>query len=80
MLNLANPAAAVRKQIATLTASYDDKEQYFVDTLAYEIAKLAAASYPNPVILRMSDFKTNEYANLIGGQQFEPNEANPMIG
>lgn len=72
--------AAVRKQIATLTASYPDKEQYFVDTLAYGIAKLAAASYPNPVILRMSDFKTNEYANLIGGQQFEPKEANPMIG
>ena len=70
----------VRKQIATLTASYSDKEQYFVDTLAYGIAKLAAASYPNPVILRMSDFKTNEYANLIGGQQFEPKEENPMIG
>lgn len=72
--------AQVRKQIASLTASYADKEQYFVDTLAYGVAKIAAASYPNPVILRMSDFKSNEYANLIGGQQFEPQEANPMIG
>lgn len=72
--------AKVRKQIATLTASYADKEQYFVDTLAFGIAKIAAASYPNPVILRMSDFKSNEYANLIGGQYFEPDEQNPMIG
>ncbi len=71
---------AVRKQIATLTAAYDDKEQYFVDTLAYGVAKIAAAFYPHPVILRMSDFKTNEYANLIGGRQFEPEEENPMIG
>lgn len=83
-LALTRPSAItdpkVRKKIAVLTASYDDKEQYFVDTLAYGIAKIAAASYPNPVILRMSDFKSNEYANLIGGQQFEPDEENPMIG
>ncbi len=73
-------SAKVRRQIADLTASYADKEQYFVDTLAHGVAKIAAASYPHPVILRMSDFKSNEYANLIGGQQFEPQEANPMIG
>ena len=69
-----------RKQIAELTASYPDKEQYFVDNLAFGIAKIAAVAYPNPVIVRMSDFKTNEYSNLIGGKQFEPVEDNPMIG
>jgi pyruvate,water dikinase len=70
----------VRKQIAELTASYPDKERYFVDNLAYGIAKIAAPQYPNPVIVRMSDFKTNEYAGLIGGQPFEPKEENPMLG
>jgi pyruvate,water dikinase len=70
----------VRKQIAELTASYPDKEKYFVDNLAYGIAKIAAPQYPNPVIVRMSDFKTNEYAGLIGGQPFEPKEENPMLG
>jgi len=70
----------VRKQIGELTAAYPDKEQYFVDNLAFGIAKIAAVAYPHPVIVRMSDFKTNEYANLIGGQAFEPEEDNPMIG
>lgn len=70
----------VRKQIAELTAAYADKEQYFVDNLAFGIAKIAAVAYPHPVVVRMSDFKTNEYANLIGGQPFEPEEDNPMIG
>lgn len=70
----------VAAQIARLTASYPDKEQYFVDNIAYGIARIAAAHYPRPVIVRMSDFKTNEYASLIGGQQFEPHEENPMIG
>lgn len=69
-----------KAQIEKLTASYSDKEKYFVDNLAYGIARIAAAHYPNPVIVRMSDFKTNEYASLIGGQQFEPHEENPMIG
>jgi pyruvate,water dikinase len=69
-----------RQQIQKLTQGYEDKTEYFVDNLARGIAKIAAAQYPNPVIVRMSDFKTNEYADLIGGQQFEPEEANPMLG
>lgn len=68
------------RRIAQLTNGYDDKEEYFVDHLAQGIAKIAASQYPYPVIVRMSDFKTNEYANLIGGKQFEPEEANPMLG
>jgi pyruvate, water dikinase len=69
-----------REQIEKLTAAYDSKPDYFVKTLARGIATIAAAHYPNPVIVRMSDFKTNEYANLIGGQGFEPDEENPMLG
>lgn len=69
-----------RRQIREITGAYPDKERYFVDNLAFGIAKIAAAAYPNPVIVRMSDFKTNEYSNLIGGKQFEPEEDNPMIG
>jgi pyruvate,water dikinase len=71
---------AARKAIAELTRGFADKTEYFVDRLARGIAKIAAAQYPEPVIVRMSDFKTNEYANLIGGRQFEPHEENPMIG
>ncbi|MEA2086062.1 MAG: phosphoenolpyruvate synthase [Chloroflexota bacterium] len=70
----------VRQQIARLTRRYDDKSEYFVDCLAQGIARIAASQYPKPVIVRMSDFKTNEYANLIGGKQFEPDEENPMLG
>jgi len=69
-----------RKTIEKLTRGYSDKTEYFVDRLARGIAKIAAPQYPNPVIVRMSDFKTNEYADLIGGEQFEPGEANPMLG
>jgi len=71
---------SVRRQIEKLTAGYTDKRDYFVDTLAYGVARLAASQFPHPVIVRMSDFKTNEYAELIGGRQFEPAEENPMIG
>lgn len=71
---------SAKKQIEELTVGYEDKRQYFVDKLSYGIAKIAAAFYPKPVILRMSDFKTNEYANLIGGKKYEPVEDNPMIG
>ncbi|MFZ2494460.1 MAG: phosphoenolpyruvate synthase [Candidatus Saccharimonadales bacterium] len=71
---------SVRATIKNLTVGYDDLSQYFVDKLAEGIAMLGAAFYPNPVIVRFSDFKTNEYANLIGGTQFEPIENNPMIG
>ncbi|MGM5480774.1 MAG: phosphoenolpyruvate synthase, partial [Nanobdellota archaeon] len=70
----------VKKQIDELTAGYEDKTQYYVDTLAHGVAMIASAFYPEKVILRLSDFKTNEYANLIGGTQFEPKEDNPMIG
>ncbi len=67
-------------QIAKLTAQYEDKSQFFIDKLAYGIGTIAAAFYPKPVIVRLSDFKSNEYANLLGGRQFEPREENPMIG
>jgi pyruvate, water dikinase len=69
-----------QKQIDKLTAQYDDKPQYFIDKLAHGIGTIAAAFYPKPVIVRLSDFKSNEYANLLGGRQFEPREENPMIG
>ena len=68
------------QQIRNLTQGYEDKQDYFVENLARGIAKIAASQYPHPVIVRMSDFKTNEYANLIGGSQFEPHEDNPMLG
>jgi pyruvate,water dikinase len=69
-----------KRTIAELTRGYDDKTEYFVDRLARGLARIAAAYYPKPVIVRMSDFKTNEYANLIGGTAFEPKEENPMLG
>ncbi len=71
---------AARRAIAELTRGYESKSDYFVEALALGLARIAAAFYPKPVIVRMSDFKTNEYANLIGGAEFEPAEANPMIG
>ena len=71
---------AVKETIRSLTTGYDDKPQFFVDSLAQGVAMIAAAFFPKPVIVRMSDFKTNEYANLIGGGPFEPHEENPMIG
>ncbi|MCI0534721.1 MAG: hypothetical protein L0Z50_05790, partial [Verrucomicrobiales bacterium] len=77
------PAAlddATRAQIDRLTAGYTDKPQFFVDKLAQGVAMIAAAFYPKDVILRLSDFKTNEYANLIGGKAYEPIEENPMLG
>jgi len=69
-----------KRRIADLTRGYDDKPRYFVDHLALGIGKIAASQWPEPVIVRMSDFKTNEYADLIGGKAFEPDEANPMLG
>ncbi|MEG4225038.1 phosphoenolpyruvate synthase [Microcoleus sp. N9_B2] len=71
---------SVKEEIAELTALYQHKPDFFTDKLAHGIATIAAAFYPNPVIVRMSDFKSNEYANLLGGRQFEPKEENPMIG
>jgi pyruvate,water dikinase len=69
-----------RKEIEELTRNYEIRSDFFVDMLAQGIAKIAAAFYPNQSVTRMSDFKSNEYANLIGGKYFEPHEENPMIG
>ncbi len=70
----------VKQQIDEITVGYKDKKQFYVDKLAEGIARIAAAFYPKDVIVRLSDFKTNEYAELIGGQQYEPEEDNPMLG
>ena len=72
--------AFVKDKIAQITALYEHKPTFFVNKLAQGIARITAAFYPKPVIVRMSDFKSNEYANLLGGRQFEPNEENPMLG
>ena len=69
-----------RNKIEALTRHYPTREQYFIDKLSQGVATIAAAFYPKDVIVRMSDFKTNEYANLLGGKDFEPVEENPMIG
>lgn len=73
-------AGPVKEQIRQLTSNYTNKPAFFVDKLAQGVAMLAAAFHPKDVILRLSDFKTNEYANLIGGKSYEPAEENPMIG
>jgi pyruvate,water dikinase len=70
----------IRAQIEKIVAGYSDPSEYFVDRLAYGVARIAASRYPDPVVVRMSDFKSNEYRQLIGGEQFEPVEENPMIG
>jgi len=72
--------AEVKAKIDQLTAGYDDKPQFFVGKLAQGVAMIAAAFYPRDVIVRLSDFKTNEYADLIGGRAYEPTEENPMLG
>ena len=72
--------SAVKKEIEELCYGYPDKKEYFIDKLSQAIGTIAASFSPKEVIVRMSDFKTNEYANLIGGTQFEEDEANPMIG
>ncbi|KAH7129920.1 hypothetical protein B0J13DRAFT_588159 [Dactylonectria estremocensis] len=72
--------ADAKRQIARLTTGYSSKPDYFVDKLSHGLAALCAAVYPKPAIIRMSDFKTNEYAGLIGGAEFEPKEENPMLG
>jgi pyruvate,water dikinase len=71
---------AAKAEIAALTKGYTSRAEYFVDKLSRGLARIAAVAYPKPVIVRMSDFKTNEYAGLLGGKQFEPAEENPMIG
>lgn len=80
LINFEKQDKEVKEKIEKLTYGYKDKTQFFVEKLAQGIATIAAAFYPKDVILRFSDFKTNEYANLIGGQAYEPKEDNPMIG
>jgi len=70
----------LKRKIEEITVGYDDKKEYFIDKLSQGIGKIAAAFWPKPVIVRFSDFKSNEYAQLIGGEIFEPEEANPMLG
>ncbi|OGM42491.1 phosphoenolpyruvate synthase [Aspergillus bombycis] len=69
-----------KEDILRLTTGYDNKPEYFIDKLSHGFASLCAAVYPKPAIIRMSDFKTNEYARLVGGREFEPDEENPMLG
>ncbi len=71
---------AITKEITALSSAYQDPIEFFVKTLAEGVATLASAVYPKPCVVRMSDFKSNEYANLLGGTAFEPQEDNPMIG
>lgn len=70
----------IRQKIIQLTEGYANKSEYFIDILSRSIAKIAASQYPYDVVVRLSDFKTNEYASLIGGEYFEELEENPMIG
>jgi pyruvate,water dikinase len=72
--------AGVIYKIDQITAVYEDKKQFFIDKLAEGVCRIAAGYYPNDVIVRLSDFKTNEYENLLGGYLYEPDENNPMIG
>ncbi len=78
--HLSNQFKKVTGLTANITSGYADKRQYFVDTLSFAVSQVAAAFYPKDVIVRMSDFKTNEYAALTGGKFFEPEEENPMLG
>ena len=71
---------ATREKIASISIAYDDPVSFFIKTLAEGVATIAAAVYPKPCVVRMSDFKSNEYATLLGGKFFEPDEDNPMIG
>jgi pyruvate,water dikinase len=80
MLNFATLPPKFKKHIDTMTNGVPDKVQFYIDNLAYGIAKIAAAFHPRPVIVRFSDFKTNEYRALVGGELYEPYEENPMLG
>jgi len=76
--NIADKKA--KREIEKITEGWTDKKQFFIDKLAQGVGIIAAAFYPKPVIIRLSDFKTNEYANLVGGKAYEPIESNPMMG
>ncbi|WP_457567379.1 phosphoenolpyruvate synthase [Desulfurobacterium sp.] len=77
---IAGKSPEIAEEIKKRTYGYDNPVDFYVDKLSYGIAKIAAAFYPRPVIVRFSDFKSNEYANLLGGSYFEPEEENPMLG
>ena len=80
LLNLKDQPAAVKRAIEEKMRGWHDPKQYYIDNLAFGIAKIGAAFFPHNVIVRFSDFKTNEYRTLIGGERYEPKEENPMIG
>lgn len=80
LINYNKQNEKVKKQIDEISFGYEDKKKFFVDKLAEGVGMISAAFYPKPVIVRHSDFKSNEYANLIGGRAYEPIESNPMIG
>ena len=80
LINYKTLKPALKKKIDALTLGYDDKVQFYIDKLAEGIGLIGAAFYPKPVIVRFSDFKTNEYRSLLGGEAYEPEEENPMIG
>ncbi len=80
LLNMKSASPKVRKAIHEKMRGWQDPKKYYVDNLAFGIAKIGTAFYPNPVIVRFSDFKSNEYRTLLGGDQYEPEEENPMIG
>ncbi|MFP4539484.1 MAG: phosphoenolpyruvate synthase [Candidatus Paceibacterota bacterium] len=80
LLNYRSESAALKKKLDEVTKGHEDKRQFYVDKLAEGVGQIASAFYPKQVIVRFSDFKTNEYATLIGGAKYEPEEENPMIG
>ena len=80
LINYKKLKPALKKKIDALTLGYENKSQFYVDKLAEGIGMIGSAFYPKPVIVRFSDFKTNEYRSLVGGEMFEPEEENPMIG
>jgi len=80
LINYKTLKPALKKKIDALTLGYNDKVQFYIDKLAEGIGLIGAAFYPKPVIVRFSDFKTNEYRSLLGGEAYEPEEENPMIG
>ena len=80
LINYKNLKPALKKKIDALTLGYENKTQFYIDKLAEGIGIIGAAFYPKPVIVRFSDFKTNEYRSLVGGELYEPEEENPMIG
>lgn len=80
LINFETLPANVKDLAEKITLGYPDKKKFYIDKLAFGIAKISASFYPNPVIVRFSDFKTNEYRRLLGGDLFEPSEENPMIG